>query len=93
MGLLRNVKRLATKENIDRAKGLAAKNADKISGAVDKATTTIDQRTGGKYRDKLDKVGDAVDRNLEKAKEETGEGGRRDVDPGDDDRPDGPAPA
>jgi gas vesicle protein len=79
MGLLDSVKKLATKQNIDKAKGLAAKNADKISGAVDKATTTIDQKTGGKYRDKLDKVSDAVEKNLEKAKDET-----------DDDRRDGP---
>lgn len=92
MGLLRNVRKLATKENIDKAKGLAAKNADKISGAVDKATTTIDQRTGGRYRDKLDKVGDAVDRNLEKAKQDSGPDDLRDDDPRDDDRRDDDRP-
>jgi len=70
VGLFDSVKKLATKQNIDKAKGLAAKNADKISGAVDKATSTIDQKTGGKYKDKLDKVGDAVDRNLEKVKDD-----------------------
>jgi len=82
VGLLDSVRKLATKQNIDKAKGLAAKNADKITGAVDKATSTIDQRTGGKYRDQLDKVGDAVERNLEKARD----------DARDDRDPDGPGP-
>jgi hypothetical protein len=68
MGLLNNVRKLATKENIAKAKGAAAKNADKITGTVEKATSTIDQKTGGKYRDKLDKVEDTVARNLDKAK-------------------------
>ena len=78
MGLMRNVKKLASKQNIDKAKGMAAKNADKITGTVGKATSKIDQRTGGKYRDKLDKVEDSVARSLEKAKDEgdgTGTGG------------------
>ena len=70
MGLLNSVRKLANKQNIDKAKGLAAKNADKISGAVDKATSTIDQKTGGKYKDKLDKVNRAVDDNLEKVKDD-----------------------
>jgi hypothetical protein len=70
MGLLDNVKKLASKENIAKAKGMVAKNSDKISDTVEKATSTIDQKTGGKYRDKLDKVEDTVARNLEKAKEE-----------------------
>lgn len=71
VGLFDSVRKLATKQNIDKAKGLAAKNADKITGVVDKATSTIDQRTGGRYRDKLDKVGDAVERNLQQAREDT----------------------
>ena len=70
MGLLRNVRRLATPENIAKAKGAVAKNADKITDTVGKATTAIDGRTGGKYRDKLDKVEDTVARNLDKAKDE-----------------------
>lgn len=83
MGMLNNVRKLASKENIAKAKGLAAKNADKISGTVEKATSTIDNKTGGKYRDKLDKVEGTVARNLEKAKEQGGDGtGGRDR-PGD----------
>jgi len=84
VGLLDNVKKLASKQNIDKAKGLAAKNADKITGAVDKATSTIDQRTGGKYRDKLEKVSDAVERNLDKTKDD---GERGDPGPGPSPRP------
>lgn len=87
MGLLRNVKKLASKQNIDKAKGLAGKNADKISGAVDKATSTIDQRTGGKYRDKLEGVNRKVDETLEKTKE----AGPEDR-PDDQDRPGEPGP-
>jgi hypothetical protein len=68
MGLMNNVKKLASKQNIDKAKGMAAKNADKITGTVGKATDAIDKRTGGKYRDKLDKVEGTVARNLEQAK-------------------------
>lgn len=75
MGLLNTVRKLATKQNMDRAKGLAAKNADKINGAVDKATSTIDHRTGGKYKDKLEKVSHTVSESLEKV--------RDDVDPDD----------
>ena len=51
MGLLRNVKKLATPENIAKAKGAVAKNADKITETVGKATSTIDEKTGGKDRD------------------------------------------
>jgi hypothetical protein len=73
MGLFDSVKKLATPQNIAKAKRLAVENADKISGAVDKATTTIDQRTGGKYKDQLDKVNEAVGENLEKARDEAGD--------------------
>lgn len=81
MGLLNNVRKLATPQNIAKAKGLAAKNADKITGGVSKATDAIDKRTGGKYRDKLDRVEGTVADTLEKAKDEGD-------DPG---APDGPA--
>ena len=68
MGLLRSVRKLATPQNIAKAKGLAAKNADKITGGVGKATEAIDKRTGGKYRDKLDRVEGTVADTLDKAK-------------------------
>jgi hypothetical protein len=51
---------LFSKKNIDKAKSLAKKNADKIAGGVDKATDAIDKKTGGKHHDKLKKVDDAA---------------------------------
>ena len=74
MGLLNSVRKLATPQNIAKAKGMAAKNADKITGTVSKATGAIDKRTGGKYRDKLDRIEGTVAENLEKAKPDDGDG-------------------
>ncbi|WP_024794679.1 antitoxin [Tomitella biformata] len=51
---------------IGKAKDLAVENADKIEGAVDKAGDFIDDKTGGKYADKVDTVQDAVKKNLKK---------------------------
>ena len=51
---------------VDKAKNLAAENADKIEGAVDKAGDFIDDKTGGKYADKVESVQDAVKKNLKK---------------------------
>lgn len=82
MGLLNSVRKLATPQNIAKAKGMAAKNADKITGTVGKATDAIDKRTGGKYRDKLDRIEGTVAENLEKAKPDDGDG-----QPRGDDRP------
>jgi len=41
---------------LNSAKKFAIKNKDKIAAGVDKATDTIDKKTHGKYRDKLEKV-------------------------------------
>lgn len=79
MGVLNNLRKLATPQNIARAKGVAAKNADKITGGVGKATGAIDKRTGGRYRDKLDRVEGTVAETLDKA--------RRDGEDPRDDRP------
>ena len=66
---------------LDKAKDMAAKNADKITGTVGKATDAVDKRTGGKYRDKLDRLEGTVAENLEKAKRDGDDprdpGGRR----------------
>ena len=40
----------------DKAKDLVENQGDKIADGVDKATDFIDDKTGGKYTDKLDKV-------------------------------------
>src|SRR4051794_25037055 len=51
MSLKDNLGKIAGK-----AKVVAEKSAPKIASGVDKATDKIDQKTGGKYKDKLDKV-------------------------------------
>lgn len=44
----------------DKAKDAINDNADKIDGAVDKAAELIDEKTGGKHADKIDKVQDTI---------------------------------
>ena len=51
---------LLNKRNIAKAKALAEKNKDKIASGVNKATDAIDKKTGGKHRDKLQKIDDAA---------------------------------
>lgn len=51
---------LFSKKNLDKAKQLAEKNAAKIASGVDKATDTVNKKTGGKYADKLQKVDEAA---------------------------------
>ena len=43
-----------------KAKDLADKKGDKIASAVNKATDVVDQKTKGKYRDKLEKIDEAA---------------------------------
>ena len=45
---------------LDKAKNLAMKNKRKVAQGVDKATDVVDEKTGGKHKDKLDKVDDAA---------------------------------
>lgn len=51
---------------IDKVKDLAAENADKVDDVVEKAGDLIDEKTGGKFADKVDSVQDAVKKNLKK---------------------------
>ncbi len=44
----------------DRAKELAGQHADKVEGAVDKVADVVDERTGGKYTDQIDKGTEAA---------------------------------
>ncbi|MEU3472858.1 antitoxin [Rhodococcus sp. 06-462-5] len=55
MGFADNLKGM-----VDKGKDLAAENSDKIDDVVEKAGDFIDNKTGGKYADKVDKVQDAV---------------------------------
>ncbi|MGV8871360.1 MAG: antitoxin [Rhodococcus sp. (in: high G+C Gram-positive bacteria)] len=55
MGFADNLKGI-----VDKGKDLAAENSDKIDDVVDKAGDFIDNKTGGKYADKIDKVQEAA---------------------------------
>lgn len=39
----------------DKIKGLAGQHADKVEGAIDKAADVVDEKTGGKYSEHIDK--------------------------------------
>jgi MT0933-like antitoxin protein len=44
----------------DKAKDLAAKHSDAISGGIDKAADIADQRTGGKHAERIDQGSETV---------------------------------
>ena len=44
----------------DKAKDLAGQHADKVGDAIDKAADMVDEKTGGKYADQIDKGADAA---------------------------------
>lgn len=63
------------------AKQVVDKNGDKIAAGVGKATDFVDKKTGGKHRDKLEKIDDLAAK-LDKTKGEgEGEGDRPAADP------------
>lgn len=45
---------------LDKAKNMISKNPTKIVEGIDKATDMIDEKTGGKYSDKLNKIDETV---------------------------------
>lgn len=45
---------------VGKGKQIAAENSDKIEDAVEKAGDFVDDKTGGKYADKVDKVQEAA---------------------------------
>ena len=51
---------------VDKVKGLLSKNADKVDTAIDKAGDVVDQKTQGKYADKIDKVQEAAKKAVDK---------------------------
>ncbi|MBI3217540.1 MAG: antitoxin [Mycobacterium sp.] len=51
---------------LDKAKDLAAKNADKVEQIIDKAGDIVDQKTAGKYADTVDKVQEAAKKAVDK---------------------------
>ena len=40
---------------LDKVKDLAGQHADKVEGAIDKVADVVDEKTGGKYTDQIDK--------------------------------------
>ena len=48
----------------DKAKKAAEEHGDKIADGVDKATDMIDDKTGGKFTDKLEKVDELAEKHL-----------------------------
>ena len=53
---------------VDKVKNLLSKNADKVETAIDKAGDVVDQKTQGKYADKVDKVQEAAKKAVDKTK-------------------------
>ena len=51
---------------VDKVKNLLSKNADKAETAIDKAGDVVDQKTQGKYADKVDKVQEAAKKAVDK---------------------------
>jgi hypothetical protein len=45
---------------LDKVKGLAGQHADKVEGAIDKVAEVVDDKTGGKYADQIDKGSEAA---------------------------------
>lgn len=45
---------------VDKAKDLAAENKDRVDDVIDKAGDMIDEKTGGKYSDQVDKGQEAA---------------------------------
>ena len=44
----------------DKARELAGQHADKVGDAIDKAADMVDEKTGGKYADHIDKGAEAA---------------------------------
>lgn len=55
---------------LNQLKDLVSNNTSKISDGVTKVTSTIDDKTGGKYADKLEKVTSTVEGQLDKLSKE-----------------------
>ena len=45
---------------LDKIRGPAGPHADKVEGAIDRAADVVDEKTGGKYADQIDKGAEAA---------------------------------
>jgi len=59
---------------VDKAKQFAAEHEQQIDSAAEKAGDFIDQKTGGKYSDKIDSAVDAVQKATGKSDDADGSG-------------------
>ncbi len=48
----------------DKAKDMASEHPDQVDQGIDKAGDAVDNKTGGKYADKVDKGQEAADERL-----------------------------
>ena len=55
---------------LGKGKQVASENADKVGGAVDKAGDFVDDKTGGKYADKVDKAQEAAKKAIQDDKQQ-----------------------
>jgi uncharacterized protein YjbJ (UPF0337 family) len=72
-GFLDKAKDLA-RDVTGKAKTTVTENADKIDGGIDKAAEFVDEKTKGKYTDKIEKAQGAAHRAVEKIGGEEGGG-------------------
>ncbi|WP_062994359.1 antitoxin [Nocardia mikamii] len=49
---------------VGKGRDAASQNADKVHGAVDKAGGFVNEKTGGKYSDHIDKGTEAIKKNI-----------------------------
>ena len=45
---------------LDKAKELLGQHEEKVEGAIDKVADVVDEKTGGKYADQIDKGAEAA---------------------------------
>ena len=53
----------------DKAKAMVSENTDKVADAVDKGKDMVNEKTEGKYADKLEKADQMIDGQLNKMDE------------------------
>lgn len=68
---------------LDKLKGLVGKSPDKAKKGVDKATSFIDEKTGGKYSDKIDQASEKAHTFIDDSQGSQGEQASGEGDPGD----------
>lgn len=63
---------------MENLKKLAGKHPDKAEEGIDKASETVDSKTGGKYSDKLSSASDKAKERLDTGSKDSGKGDGKD---------------